>query len=67
MDREELWTELELYRNTVCPVKHIYMALSSKSLFPTVANKTNPFMFDIYGWGQDSTRIIQAFAKEFLG
>jgi len=64
VDREELWTELELYRNTVCPVKHIYMALSSKSLFPTVANKTDPHMLDICGWGQDSTRIIQAFAKD---
>lgn len=64
VDREQLWTELEVYRNTVCPVKHIYMSLSSKTLVPTVASKTDPYMLDICGWGQDSTRIIQAFAKD---
>eukprot|EP00092_Neocalanus_flemingeri_P009403 GFUD01010117.1.p1 GENE.GFUD01010117.1~~GFUD01010117.1.p1 ORF type:complete len:531 (+),score=150.68 GFUD01010117.1:47-1639(+) len=64
VEREELWTELELYRNTVCHVKFIYCALSSRSLFPSVANKSDPFMIDICGFGPDSTRIIQAFAKE---
>jgi len=64
VEREQLWTEVEQYRNTVCPVKVVYMALSSKSLFPPVANKTDPHMLDISGWGPDSTRIIQAFAKD---
>ena len=64
VEREQLWTEVEQYRNTVCPVKGVYMALSSKSLFPPVANKTDPHMLDISGWGPDSTRIIQAFAKD---
>jgi len=64
VEREQLWTELEVYRSTLCQAKFIYCALSSKSLFPSVASKTDPLMLDICGWGPDSTRIIQAFAKD---
>jgi len=66
VDREGLVTELELYRNTLCNVKHIYMSLASKTISPPVASKTDPNMLDISGWGPDSTRIIQAFAKDFF-
>jgi len=66
VNREDLWTELEQYRNTVCPVKHIYMALACKALNLSVAATTDPNMLDICGWGPDSTRIIQAFAKDYF-
>jgi len=64
VDRKGLVTELELYRNTVFNVKHIYMALASKTITPPVAVQSDPNMLDISGWGPDSTRIIQAFAKD---
>jgi len=63
VNREELWTELEMYRNTVGPVKFVYGCLSSKNLATPVANKSDPEMMDICGWGPSSVRIIQAFAK----
>jgi len=64
VDRELLWTELVHYRNVICPVKHIYMTFCSKSLAQPVANKSDPMMLDIAGWGPGSIRIIQAFMKD---
>ena len=48
LSREDLYTELQQYRNTVGPVKHLYMALCSKGI-PLVAAKTDPYMLDICG------------------
>ena len=64
--KEEVWAELLQARVNEEKVKFLYWALSSKHLENPVKNPNFSNMLELYGWSPDSTRIIQAFARDFF-
>lgn len=63
---DDIWAELEQAKVDNIRVKFIHWALASKELEVSPHNENFPNTLGITGWSQDSTRIIQAFAKDFF-
>ena len=64
--KDEILAELEQARADEVKVKFIYWAMASQHMEVPASDKNYPNILDIWGWSADSTRIIQAFAKDFF-
>ena len=61
----DIWAELEQAKVDDIKVKFIHWALASRELEVSPHSDNYPNTLGITGWSQDSTRIIQTFAKDF--